>query len=655
MTQNPPQKKVSQLIKYYQEASYENAEKLAKSITEYFPNHILSLKILGVVLQKLGKVSQALKPMKQLIALNYDDPEAHNNLGVIYYDLCQFKNAEANYRQAIKFKPDYSEAHNNLGNALKELSRLEEAEKSYRQAIKLKYDYAEAYYNLGSLLQELSRFNEAEISYRKAISLKHDFASAYNNLGNTLKELGKLNEAEQSYKQALVIKPNLIQAHHNKNFCLNYSSLLSLDLVYQEHIQFEKYFGGLKVRTSLDLSFENTPHDLLRIGYVSGDFKKHSVAYFFETLLEHHNLNSVEIFCYYNDHVIDNTTKRLMSLANQWRSIYRISDQDTVDLIKKDKIDILVDLSGHTAKNRLLVFSQKPAPIQVTWLGYPNTTGLSAIDYRFTDFIADPIGKADELHSEKLLRLPNNFLCYKGNETIVANVNLPKKNKQYITFGSFNNLLKVTPEVIKTWSKILHAVPESHLLLKDFRLEDNARHYKTLFRSEGITEDRIECHGRLPNMTDHLKLYNKIDIGLDPFPYNGTTTTCEALWMGVPVISLLGKNHAGRVGASILNSIGLNNFIAEDINNYIELAIKMANNENLLVKIRQNLRKRMQTSSLCDGANFAKDIEKAYQDMWYKHTNNYQLNKLDNKSYPEIKSINCFSTAYKDTKMDGPR
>ena len=313
--------------------------------------------------------------------------------------------------------------------------------------------------------------------------------------------------------------------------------------------------------------------------------------------------------------------KRLMSFSNNWHSIFGVSDTDVVNLIKNDKIDILVDLSGHTGKNRLLVFAQKPAPIQVTWLGYVNTTGLSAIDYRLTDIIADPIGEADDLHSETLLRLPNGFQCYKGDQTVIANVNLPQKSNGYITFGSFNNLSKVTPEVIQVWSKILHAIPNSQLILKGSQLKHDTTQFIKLFNKEGISEDQIKLYGMLPNKDDHLKLYNAIDIGLDPFPFNGATTTCEALWMGVPVITLLGDRHVARVGASILTNIGLTDFIAQDIDDYVELAIKMAANTDYLQETRQGLRERMESSPLCNGKSFACDIENAYQDMWNKYVN----------------------------------
>ncbi|MDA7583220.1 hypothetical protein N8698_03000 [Candidatus Pelagibacter sp.] len=362
----------------------------------------------------------------------------------------------------------------------------------------------------------------------------------------------------------------------------------------------------------------------LRIGYVSADFRNHSVAFFFEPLLRNHNSQVVETFCYYNNIIIDATTKRLMNTSDHWRSIFGISDQEVANLIRNDKIDILVDLSGHTAGNRLLVFAQKPSPIQVTWLGYPNTTGLSAIDYRFTDIIADPKGEADELHSEKLLRLPNGFQCYQGNEKINVNIESPQDRCHRITFGSFNNISKITTEVIKTWSKILHAVPKSRLVLKLPMLENNISYYHKLFIQEGIAKERTEFYQRLSSIEEHLKLYNTIDISLDPFPYNGATTTCESLWMGVPVITLLGDRHVGRVGASIMTNVGLTNFIAHDINAYIDFAIKMSANTKYLKKLRAGLRERMQSAPLCDALSFAGDVETAYLNIFDK----YQLKAI---------------------------
>jgi protein O-GlcNAc transferase len=615
----PSQEQLNSLLEYYQAGRYENAEKLSLSITQEFPKHQFAWKVLAVVLKQNGKINESLIASQKSVQLDPQDAEAHSNLGVTLKKLGRLKEAEASFRQAIALNLNFIEAHYNLGSTLKELGRLEEAEVSLRKAITLKPDLAGAHNNLGSTLKELGRLEEAEVSLRKAITLKPDLAGAHNNLGNVLLILGRLNEALASYNKAIELKVDYSDTYSNKNSCLNYSSSWSPLFIYKQHLKFEKQFGGLKVEPTVGALVKKNFGERLRIGYISGDFRKHSVAYFFEPLLQHHSAHVVETFCYYNNTVVDVTTKRLMVTCDHWRSIVNLPDLDVFNLIKNDKIDILVDLSGHTGKNRLLVFAQKPAPIQVTWLGYPNTTGLSAIDYRFTDIIADPIGEADELHSEKLLRLPNGFQCFQGNEKILVGLELPQKSQGYITFGSFNNLSKITPQVIKAWSKILHMVPTSHLLLKSFQLNYNKNYYLELFKNEGLAEDRIKLHGKLDSTEDHLELYNKIDIGLDPFPYNGATTTCEALWMGVPVITLLGDRHVGRVGASILTNVGLTNFIAQDIDSYIKLTVEMAANTNYLQETRKGLRERMQRAPLCDAHSFASDIETTYKDMWLKY------------------------------------
>jgi len=649
----PSQEKLTSLLEHYQNRRLDDAEKLSVSITQEFPKHQFGWKVLGAVLNQLGRIPESVVAKEKAVKLVPNDAEAHSNLGISLEELGRLDDAEASYRQAIVLKPNLAEAHNNLGNTLKELGRLEEAaasftqaialkpdfveahsnlgitckelgrldeaEASYTQVVALKPDYAEAYNNLGAMLKKLGRLDDSEARFRQAIALKPDYAGAYNNLGATLQELGKLDEAKASYNKAIELKVDFASAYSNKNLCLNYSSLWSPLFIYKQHIEFEKQFGGLKIEPLLSVLVNKNSGGVLRIGYVSPDFRKHSVAYFFEPLLQHHSGHVVETFCYYNNTVVDTTTKRLMASCDHWRSIFGIADPDVANLIRNDKIDILIDLAGHTARNSLLVFAQKPAPIQVTWLGYVNTTGLSAIDYRFTDIIADPIGEADELHSETLVRLANGFQCYKGNKAVHSNSELPFKRRGHITFGSFNNITKVTPEVIKVWSNILHALPKSCLVLKAKQLQHNASHYLDCFKQEGIAEDRIKLYGKLPSMDDHLELYNAIDIGLDPFPFNGATTTCEALWMGVPVITLLGDRHVGRVGASILTNVGLTDFIAQDIDGYIQLAVEMAANTNYLQEIREGLRERMQRAPLCDGRSFASDVETAYQKMWHHY------------------------------------
>ena len=587
---SPPNLQFKKLFELYQSQKYAEAEELALQITKQFPKDKFPWKILANVYSQTGRMADGIKANKVAVKIDPRDAEIYNNLGNIQCKIGLYKEAEKNYRKVLNLDPGYIPVYNNLGN----------------------------------LIEQLGLLNEAKLIQKQAINLKPDFAAPYNNLGNILNKLGKHEEAKVNHKKAISLEQNNNDFYHSKNICLNYSSMWSPLNVYEEHIEFENQFGGLDIRTSLD--FKNFKHsgDKLRIGYISGDFKSHSVSYFFEPLLQHHNVSVVETVCYYNDSLIDDTTKRLMTMADHWRSIFGMSHMDVVNLIKNDKIDILVDLSGHTSKNRLLVFAQKPAPIQVSWLGYPNTTGLSAIDYRFTDIIADPIGEADDFHSETLLRLPNGFQCYKGNEKIDVNINLPQKYRDYITFGSFNNLSKMTPEVIMVWAKILKAVPNSKLLIKSSILNHDGQHYLNLFKQEDIAADRIEYHKRLANNNEHLELYNKIDICLDTFCFNGATTTCEALWMGVPVITLLGDRHSGRVGASILTNIGLTDFIAQDIDDYVALAIKMSNRPEYLKEIRQGLRKQMLSSPLCNGQSFAIDIESAYKSIWNKYLKSYR-------------------------------
>jgi predicted O-linked N-acetylglucosamine transferase (SPINDLY family) len=574
---------------------------------------------LGITLKEQGKLIESEASYKQAIKLKPNYSEALTNLGATLQELNRLDEAEASLKKALTLKPNYVQAHNNLGITLKEQGKLIESEASYKQAIKLKPNYAEAHYNLGITLKEQGKLIESEASYKQAIKLKPNYVQAHNNLGGVLKQRGRLEEAIISYNKAIELEPRYVEAHSNRNLCLNYLSSYSPLFIYKQHLEFEKQFGGLKVELPTILSFMKNTNYRLRIGYVSADFKEHSVAFFFEPLLKNHCSNVVETFCYYNDRVIDTTTKRLMATCDHWRSIYGLTDQNVVNLIRNDKIDILVDLSGHTAGNRLLVFVQKPSPVQVTWLGYPNTTGLSSVDYRFTDIISDPVGDVDNLYSETLIRLPNGFLCYQGNKNILVDNVLPQSRHEQITFGSFNNVSKITPIVIKTWSKILHAVPTSRLILKLPTLDTDTNKYHELFIKEGISKERIEFYQRSPSFEEHLNLYNIIDICLDPFPYNGATTTCEALWMGVPVITLLGNCHVGRVGASILTNIGLTDFIANDINNYIKLAVDMSNNTKYLKEIRRNLREQMQKAPLCNAPSFASDVERAYQNIWYKY------------------------------------
>jgi len=622
---NPSQNQIDTLANLYQSGQMAKTESFCRELLQSHPQSLIVINVLGAALKDQGKLKDAIQAFSKVIQLKPDYIEAYYNRGVVLQELGQLSKAVDSYNKAIQLKPDYVQAYNNSGLALQELGQLDKALKSCEQAIQLKPDYAQAYNNRGVVLQELEQLDKALNSYEQAIQLKPDFAEAYNNRGNTLKEIGQVDEAIDSYDKAIEFKPDYAVAYSNRNFALNYSSELTQTDIFQKHLEFEKQFGRKILENKLNPLFSKKRNTRLKVGYISADFNNHSVGYFFEPLLKSHDKGSIEVYCYYNNARADDTTKRLMEESEHWRSIVGMNDKDVVNLIRKDSIDILVDLVGHTAKNRLTVFTYKPAPIQVTWLGYPNTTGLSAIDYRFTDDVVDPIGRTDDLHSEKLIRLQNGFLCYQGDKLLPPNSALPCLKREHITFGSFNNLSKVTHQVVKIWSKILQSVPNSHLLLKSKQLSDakTKSRYIEMFRHEGIPENRLELYSWLPGKEEHMELYNSIDIGLDPFPYNGTTTTCEALWMGVPVITMFGNLHAGRVGASIMTHANLENLIAMGTDEYVNMAVKYANNTDYLVKLRNELRSKILRSALCDNNAFAKNIEKAYQEMYgqYLHQN----------------------------------
>ena len=452
-------------------------------------------------------------------------------------------------------------------------------------------------------------------SYDKALAIKPDYAEAHSNLGISLQDLGKLEEAFASHSKALAIKPDYAGARSNLLFTL-LSSMVDLDTVYEEHCRWEK--SHAMQHQPLQHQCDGDADKRLRVGFVSADFRTHSVGYFLEAPFSSYDRERMTIYCYSNSHLEDETTARLQPLVKEWRNIVGWADEKVIDAIQADEIDILVDLSGHTRGNRLTVFARKPAPIQVTWLGYPSiTTGLTAIDYRLSDEVADPPGVADTLCVEQLIRLPNGHHCYHPSADAPEIGPLPMTSNRVITFGSFNNLTKITPEVVDSWVDILQAVPRSRLLLKNASLDSPGvrERYMSLFAAS-IEPERIIFKAWLPSRQAHFALYNEVDIALDTFPFNGVTTTCEALWMGVPVVTWRGDRHSARLGASLLTRVSLEDLVASDINGYVTTAVTLAGDPKRLEGLRLGLRDRMRASPLCDGVGFAHDLESMFRNAW---------------------------------------
>jgi protein O-GlcNAc transferase len=590
-------------------ACYQQALQLKPGYAEAYNN-------LGNALSLQGKADDAAACYQRGLQLNPDYAEAHNNLGNILMGQAKLQEAAACYQRALRLKPDYVEAHNNLGNVFKDQDKLDEAAACYQRALRLKPDYALAFHNLGLVWQERGKLDEAVACYRHALRWGPANAEAHNNLGNALKDQGALDEAITCFRRAVELKPDVSTADSNLLYTLVFSPGYDARAILEEHRLWSQRFAEPLSRLIQPHSNDCSPHRRLRIGYVSPDFRDHAESFFTVPLFSAHDHENFEICCYADVTRPDEITARLQSLADVWRSIAGLSDEKVAGLVRQDGIDILVDLSLHMAGNRLLVFARKPAPVQVTWLAYQGTSGLSTIDYRLTDRFIDPPGLHDHDYSEESIRLPDAFWCYDplaGEPAVSA---LPALENGCITFGCLNNFCKVNDSVLKLWARALRAVDGSRLLL--LAPEGSVRgRTLDLLEQEGVKRDWVTFVGRQPRPR-YLELYHRIDIGLDTFPYNGQTTSFDAFWQGVPIVTLVGPTPVGRAGLSLLTNLGLPDLVAETQDQFVSIAVALAGDVPRLSELRGALRDRLRASPLTDAPRFARTVEAAYREMWMR-------------------------------------
>jgi len=630
---------------------WQKARRLLRKLCAIDSGDARSRVLLGAVNGQLGMLDEAESILRQAIQIDPELKEAHYNLGNALKARGQLHDAGNCFRKAIEIDRTFAAAHGNLANILHELGLYEQAVLHHQLAAKLEPESALVYYNLGKALISASRSIEAIAAYEQAVRLQNHFPEAYYNLGLALRKQYRLMQAEVCFRTSLEQKPQYAKAHHSlatvlyeqrrfdESFhhfdlameidpeytdcwsayllCLNGRHDLNPNEIWLQHRKWGLQHSG---KTTELKDWASRPHSdrPLRIGYISGDFRSHSVGFFIEPIIEKHNKNGFTVFCYSNSRDHDAVTQRIRKSADHWLEIRNLDDGAVVEQIQRDEIDILVDLSGHTEGNRLLVFAQRAAPLQVTYLGYPNTTGLRTMDYRITDSITDPPGTADSFTSERISRMPNTFLCYRPPSCATETYAPPCVTTGGITFGSFNNVSKSTTEVIAVWADILRSLPGSRLILKSRQLEDDttARGILGEFEKLGVETDRISTIHWVNETLGHLREYRNIDLGLDPFPYNGTTTTCEALWMGVPVVTLCGDRHSARVGASLLTAVGLTECIAATKRDYVELVLRLAGDRKWLETTHRELRDRMKQSALMDEDAFVLDLETEYRRMW---------------------------------------
>jgi protein O-GlcNAc transferase len=569
----------------------------------------------GLALTRQGRNDEALVAYSAAIRLDPVLAEAYHGLSVVLERQGKIDLAIGASTTATQLKPDFADAHNGLGVARRSKGLLADAIEAFATAVRLDPAHVHAPNNLACALSESDRLDEAIAVFRDAVRARPNFAATYNNLGNAWRQAGHLDQAISCYRKALEIQPGYVLAHSNLLYALHgHPDYRAADLLGEHHRWNEAHAEPLR---SDHRAHDNdaAPDRPLRVGYVSPDFRRHPVGFFLLPLFSAHDHEQYQVFCYSDVAAPDEVTEELRAHVTVWRDIAGLSDDRVAAQVRSDRIDILVDLTMHSADSRLLVFARKPAPVQATYLAYCSTTGLAVMDYRITDPYLDPPEHGGSHYSEQSIWLRETYWCYRP----VVSVEVcpaPALTVGAPTFGCLNDFSKAGVPTLLVWCRLLEEVPEARLLLHAPGGSPRQR-VRDLLSREGVDPERVTFVGRVP-LRDYLEVHHRIDIGLDPFPFGGGRTTCDALWMGVPVVSLLGKTAVGRGGASILSNVGLSELLAKSPEEYVTIAAHLARDPVRLNALRLGLRERMKRSPLMDESRFARSIESAYREMWRK-------------------------------------
>ncbi len=605
---------------------------------------------LANLLLDLNRPADALQSARAAAALRPDEPLVTANVGRALLRLDKPDEAVPHLRATLERRPDMLPVREMLAGALLDAGRPEEgaavfraiegqvandfqvletmakyyirarmgvdAERCLLRMMQLDPRHEPTYGDLALLYMDYVQFTKAGEIARRGLEFAPRSAVFWNTLANSQASMGAVEEALASYRKVLEVNPSMAASHSNLLLTMHYVSGIDPAEIFEEH----RRFGRQRTPPALaNRNFTNPPEPArrLRIGYVSPDIRTHSVAFFLEPLLDHRDREQFEIHCYAMVKSPDKVTQRLKGKVDHFRNVHNLTDQQLAQAIRSDGIDILIDLAGHAGNLHAAVLGYTPAPVQVTYLGYPDTTGIEAVDYRISDWIADPPG-AEAFYTEQLVRLPDGFLCFRPPEQIPDIGPPPGPAAGYVTFGTFNREFKVSEQVLDLWCRILAELPDSRLMMKCLAGDDpGCREYQLgRFERRGIDRRRIELVGFIGAPADHLAMYRKVDIALDTFPYHGTTTTLDSLLMGVPVITLAGHNHASRVGESLLTQIGLPDLIARSPDDYVARAIALAADPRRIAALHGSLRQKLLASSLCDGPGFTRKFEFALRGMW---------------------------------------
>lgn len=577
-----------------------------------------ALNNLAAALTEQKRLDEAAANCRRALRLRPDFAQAHYNLGVILTHQARPGDAIAAFQRAIKLKPDFAAAHNNLGNVFKDTDRLDQAMACHHRALAIDPNLTEAHNNLALLCEDRGQFDEALASYQTAAALAPEDAEIQKNLGNLCVKMGRLDETVACFRRALALDSSRADIHSSLLFAQYYRHGDDPGEIAAETRRWNERHAEPLARFIRRPANDPSPDRPLRIGYLSPDLRRHPVAYFLLPLLQAHDHGQFHVTGYATGTKSDEITALLRAATAEWRDLANLSDEAAAEKIRADQIDILVDLAGHTADNRLLIFARQPAPVQVSHLGYPGSTGLATIDGRFSDAWADPPGSREEPGAGQPVRLPDTAWCFTPLSGRPPVAPLPALRRGCLTYGCFNNFPKITDDILHLWARILREVPGSRLALKNQAMHTPSvvGRLRNWFENASVSPSRLELIPQQASPLDHLRRYDDVDIALDTFPYHGTTTTCEALWMGVPVITLAGREHVARVGVSLLTNAGLPEFVARTPADYAATAVALASDLNRLGALRAELRGRVEQSPLMDGPRYARHVEAAYRALW---------------------------------------
>jgi len=583
---------------------------------------------LALALLESGELDEARIALDEAEQLGECSIRLHYNRGVLLQRLGLFEEARLAFERALAMDPGHNGAWINLSAVCLEAGDDQGAIQCCRHGLALDPLSAALIGNLATAYGKLFRFEESLVWYQKLLelTLPEEQPEVLGRMANCFCDNWQIDLGIACFERAIAISTDSRQQWalaSTRLFVLHYSSAWSSVSIAAEHRQ---WGTRQPIPPTPSSRFKNSrdPNRPIRVAYLSPDLRIHAVVFFLQPVLAAHDRSQVEVFCYSDVKKPDAVTRQIREGHDVvWRDCAGRSDEEVKVMLVEDQIDILVDLAGHTGSNRLPLFAQRAAPLQVTWIGYPNTTGLASMDYRISDAWSDPPGMTERLHTEQLLRMPDSFLCYRPGGDFPDVGEPPCISSGQITFGSFSNFMKVTPDMLTLWAQILAATDNSRLVFRarGMTSERFNREVAPLFTSQGVDPQRITVLGHTRSVVENLRDYHRIDIALDTFPYNGTTTTCESLFMGVPVVTLEGDAHISRVGVSLLNTLGLHDLIAKTVNDYLDIAVRIAHDRNRLLALRNNLRQRLLDSPLTDNVSFTRHLEQLYRQIWHRWCN----------------------------------